>query len=456
MTSLRLSIENVPALPDGGPLTYSITGRRGIDIGRDAHLDWVLPDPNRVVSGKHAEIRYREGGYWLHDVSANGTYLNGDSARLGEPRRLRTGDRFEIGHYIIGVVVTGESLPPEPRVAPVAAPSSDLWSADPEEAAPPVHIPREKVYRPLHAQDFIDSASDLPAIQPGAGDPWSVPAPAAPEPRFEAPRFEKPRPRAPEPPAPEPAAPEPAAPAPLAWAEPEPAPPPDPIVTPMPVPARPEPMLAAPELRAAEPPPAPMMPRAGAGDADWVRRFEIGAGLPPGSLKDRPPEALAEEIGRMMRTATAELKMLMQARSESKSAMRSASHTIVQALNNNPIPFAPTAEDALRIMLAPQGKSYLAGEAALKKTFETLKAHQVDTFVAMQAALDGLVRELDPDAIEESLEPEGKVGGLFANRRARLWDVYRSRWQALGASHPDGIRGVFLSLFTARYDKRGG
>ena len=40
--TLRLSIENVDRLPDGGPLRIEVKGR-GLDLGRDAHLDWTLP-----------------------------------------------------------------------------------------------------------------------------------------------------------------------------------------------------------------------------------------------------------------------------------------------------------------------------------------------------------------------------------------------------------------------------
>ena len=49
----------------------AVTGKRGIDIGRDQHLDWTLPDPTRYISAKHCEVRYRDGGYWLYDVSTN-------------------------------------------------------------------------------------------------------------------------------------------------------------------------------------------------------------------------------------------------------------------------------------------------------------------------------------------------------------------------------------------------
>ena len=78
--TLRLSIENVDRLPDGGPIRIEVKGR-GLDLGRDSHLDWTLPDPGRSVSGKHCEIRYRDGGYWLYDVSTNGTFVNGQPVR---------------------------------------------------------------------------------------------------------------------------------------------------------------------------------------------------------------------------------------------------------------------------------------------------------------------------------------------------------------------------------------
>ena len=48
---LTLTIENQTALPDGGPLSVTTAGGRGLDIGRDQHLDWALPDPSRAISG---------------------------------------------------------------------------------------------------------------------------------------------------------------------------------------------------------------------------------------------------------------------------------------------------------------------------------------------------------------------------------------------------------------------
>jgi type VI secretion system protein ImpI len=80
--ALTLTIENESSLPDGGPLSVTASGGRGLDIGRDQHLDWALPDPSRAVSGRHCEIRFHDGGWWLRDISTNGTFVNGGEHRV--------------------------------------------------------------------------------------------------------------------------------------------------------------------------------------------------------------------------------------------------------------------------------------------------------------------------------------------------------------------------------------
>src|SRR4051794_31280984 len=106
---LCFTIENFPNLPDGGPISFTVTGKRSVDIGRDQHLDWTLPDPTRFISGKHCEVHYRDGAYWLHDVSTNGTFLNGSSQRVRSPHQLKDGDRLAIGQYIVAVSLDSAS-----------------------------------------------------------------------------------------------------------------------------------------------------------------------------------------------------------------------------------------------------------------------------------------------------------------------------------------------------------
>ncbi len=109
---IGLKIDNVDRLPNGGPLSYR-SHNRGFDIGRESR-DWTLPDPDKFISGRHCEVRYEGGAFWLYDVSRNGTFVNGASQRIASPYRLGHGDRLRIGRYIVSVSIGDEPIAPMP------------------------------------------------------------------------------------------------------------------------------------------------------------------------------------------------------------------------------------------------------------------------------------------------------------------------------------------------------
>ena len=90
-----------------------VFGEDGGSIGRSLQNDWILPDPDRYISGRHATIDCRGGIYYLLDTSTNGVYVNGDCEPIGKgnPRRLFNGDVLRFGDFEIEVTIDkGESL----------------------------------------------------------------------------------------------------------------------------------------------------------------------------------------------------------------------------------------------------------------------------------------------------------------------------------------------------------
>ncbi len=85
----------------------------GGTIGRSLRNDWILPDPDRFISGSHAAIDFKGGIYYLIDTSTNGVYINKEADPIGNgnPRRLFDGDRLRMGDFKFSVSVdSGESL----------------------------------------------------------------------------------------------------------------------------------------------------------------------------------------------------------------------------------------------------------------------------------------------------------------------------------------------------------
>lgn len=76
----------------------------GGTLGRSEQADWYLPDPERVVSGIHAEISFRQGDYFIVDKSTNGLFVNRAVDALGDhSHQLQSGDILCLGDYEIQV-----------------------------------------------------------------------------------------------------------------------------------------------------------------------------------------------------------------------------------------------------------------------------------------------------------------------------------------------------------------
>jgi type VI secretion system protein ImpI len=445
---LTLTIENETNLPDGGPLSFAVSGKRGLDIGRDTHLDWTLPDPTRFISGKHCEVRYRDGGYWLYDVSTNGTFLNGSDRRLKAPHRLRNGDRLSIGPYLIAVVVDGEeAAQPAPVIEQVSY--NELWR-EADDAAPPLdrallRTPRERS-APVKA-DFLDWAADVPETFDHESPRPSPPSAPVPQPD-EGDDFSWARGSTPQPPEPEPVPPVPSPRRPV-WVSNEPDGPW--VSAPAPQAERPEAAAAAPRQ------PAAAAAEAGSSTAPGERGFLLalarGARVPEHVFAGRDPDEVAEQLGVLMRLVAENMQQLLTARLQAKRLARSASQTMIQAVDNNPLKFSPSADDALRIMFGPPTRSYLDARRAFEQSFDDLKTHQIKTYAAMQQALRRLVADLDPQVIDRETEADRGIAAMVGSRKARLWDAYLARWQAKAGRQEGGLIDVFMDYFAEAYDR---
>jgi type VI secretion system protein ImpI len=449
--ALNLQLVNETTLPDGGPVSFRITGKRGIDIGRDAHLDWTLPDPTRYISSKHCEVRYKDGGYWLHDVSTNGTFLNGSGQRLPAPYRLRSGDRFTVGHYIVAVTVEGEEAA-QANAMPAPPPLGyhELWTDQGEIVPPPIdpkQLKAARLNKPIHS-DFLDWASDVPNPVPAAGSAQSTPSSRRPASAFASPAGSD-----------------------MDWAvglpSHVPAPPPPPPPTPAPrrpgVEAKretwedqigpgPSPGVAA---RVERPAPAPVPSAAAAPDA-LLRHIARAAGLPEDALAGKDPNAAAEQIGAILHLVTESLMQLLTARLQAKRLARVQAHTTIQAIDNNPLKFSPSAAEALRLMFGPANAGYLDAQRAIGQGFADLKAHEVKTYSAMRQAIGRLMADLDPQAIEQASDEGRGIAGLLMSRKAKLWDAYQARWDSKIGRDSGGAVEAFIRYFAEAYDRDGG
>ena len=101
---MQLSLTVLRCPDQVAPETRSVSGGE-FHVGRGPDVDWILPDPDRLLSKRHFAVAFLSGGWQVADTSTNGTYMNteADSIGRGTTRSLRDGDRLRLGAYEIEV-----------------------------------------------------------------------------------------------------------------------------------------------------------------------------------------------------------------------------------------------------------------------------------------------------------------------------------------------------------------
>lgn len=473
----------------------SLVGQRtlaggSLSIGRGTGNDWILTDPDRLLSKTHCAIVLQAGRCTLTDLSTNGTYVNGAREPVGRDGQvgLTDGDTIRFGDYAMTVALaasagggSGEGFDPfetERSADPLQGdPFEDPLAAEPVGSAGGFAHPLPSMPPALrHDDPFAADGGGLddllgppPAVEwRGPTQPDKVDAPAA---AFAAPRAlpaidpldfdaligdlalgEAPARDAPvraAPPAPaagtDPFASEPFAPEPFA---------PEPVrLAPAPTPSIPAP---PPQQSSRPPTPAatidtPVAAATGTAGAEaGLAAFLAGAGLPGLAGLPAPEEAL-HAAGRLFRLMVEGLREVLMSRAAIKNEMR-VEQTMLRARDNNALKFSITVEEALAALLLPHRTGYKPPEAATVEAFEDIRGHEVAVMAGVQTALLGLLRRFDPSELEKRLQPGMLDRVLASQRKARNWEMFCSAYRDIAAEASDDFHAVFGAAFARAYE----
>lgn len=87
-------------------------------VGRSPVADWVLPDPERIVSKAHCRIDRDVSGFVLTDTSTNGVEIDNEVVGFGLPRLLSDGNVVKLGDAVILVRLEAGAPLQEPAQSP--------------------------------------------------------------------------------------------------------------------------------------------------------------------------------------------------------------------------------------------------------------------------------------------------------------------------------------------------
>lgn len=398
-------------------------------IGRSSDNDWVLPDPERLVSSQHCVIQYKDGRYYLTDNSTNGVELvsAGIRMRRGNSEPLQDGELIRIGDYEIQARIDFNVQAVDSQ--PFAGESPNSFEAL---MGAVVNKPVPVIAPQFHGASSMDTLPDLFDFL----SPTTVPPPTvADHVPCEQHDFRPPTPVA---------APVPEKPVvsgsviPEDWDvfgdNPAPvAPPPAPVIPPPPV-------------------VEPVLPVADSQQPDLLQAFLRGAGLDQLRLDKAQAEAQMESIGRSYRLMVEGLIDVLRARASLKGEFR-MQQTMIQPAENNPLKFAPNADEALLLLLRHGNQAFMAPDLAVRDSFDDLRAHQLSVMAGVEAAIKHLLARFEPAQLEERMGKPGGLSSLFnGSRQAQYWQQFTELYGNISREAQEDFQDLFGREFSRAYE----
>lgn len=459
---LRLTITNYHKLTPGQRTEFELD-RGELKIGRNPENDWILPDPERLVSGQHCVIQLRDDTYYLTDNSTNGVQLVNAGVHIhrGNSEPLRDGERLRVGEYDILVQINDapQIINETPATSdPFAGLDTPITPQAPEAIpdaapAPPSREPIQSSSSPADIpSDLFDFLAPPPVPPPAVAD--HVPA--------ERHDFHPPEPQPPSAPQASETGATPEIPGnwePFAEQGIDPAPvaPPTPQAQPQPLPAEPENIDSSTPAPAApvDPLAAVSTPAPANGNSDVaLEAFLRGAGLDQLRIDRDETCAQMEAIGRSYRHMVEGLIEVLRARASLKGEFRMA-QTMIRPVENNPLKFAPNVDEALLLLLRAENQAFMPADQAIQASFDDLKAHQLAVMAGVQASIKHLLKRFQPAVLETRLSKPSGIGALLPGaRQAHYWELFTELYASISREAEDDFEDLFGREFSRAYEEQ--
>jgi type VI secretion system protein len=455
--------------PAGGGAARRIEVARRLTIGRGPGNDLVLADPNRHLSKNHCVIDYDGSGYVITDASANGVFLDNGAERLprGAPVPLAEGNVLRLGSHELTVAAIVPSQSPPLASQPLVDPAGDAgrgtaevdgFLSDPLAGPDEVDAARVRMADSMSNsdaspdRDFDSAPSALPMPvgqhipddidlfgEDRAEENWHVvsrPDHASSDQAF----FAAPR------------------------------------ATTEAIPEGWEMSVMAGPRRAGAPPPAISAVRPGAdsgphrqvkpasavsatsgavaGGEAGLAGFLGALGLAGTTLSEAEKVKFMRLAGGALAAAVRGLSEILATRADTKQEFR-IERTIIGPAANNPLKFAASVEEAMRIMLLDRTPGFLRAEDAVEEALRDIKSHQLAVLAGMQVALRTVISRFDPDRLERRLEQGSLIEGILpAARKARRWELFRALYKEIAAELEDDFQKAFGAEFARAYEEQ--
>ena len=392
-----------------------VFGISGGSIGRSSDNDWVLPDPMRYVSAHHARVSFRDGQFYLEDLSTNGVYVNDRPepvAKLGSGGyRLKNGDVLRIGDYQIVIALETETVSDIPQLDSAAAVPTSIHALHPIGRAAQTDIGAMLDLEELLVSDAGSGSGSFQPVNAYGQSISSGPTAAAGSAASAA------------------------------------------ALRPLPVQDPSEESLARRIARLARA--AGRDSRGAASPALYdvhsgLQAFCRGAGIDPEKLPAEAQTRLLHLVGQLVREALVGLKDLQRSRGEIRDRFR-IEMPPPEPDDPRPSLGRSTVDELLLELLVQHESRSIDAVQWLREAVDEGKSHEQATALAIRAAFIEFLDRLDPAELEARFERAARRGKARSADKAQYWELFTTFYRNLIEMPADHLPHTFVEAFATAY-----
>lgn len=470
MKQLTLRITSFHRLTPDQVATKTFDRVGGV-IGRSADSDWILPDPEKIVSSTHAVISFEAGSYSVTDYSTNGLFINRsvEPVGKGQSRLLQDGDYLQIGEYEIEVVVRNHEAMDYEHAGGVQVQKQSHYQGAPhiEAARHNEAIPAYQELATSQQTGYEQNAHEAQASPNPLNESYSAPAPnntlapvLTPAQTSTDKAIDAAQQISPSQPIPE------------EWeqsiqggiktgqsVQPQ----PQPQSLPQQENIQPQQTQLEPKAEQQIVPPMTTAPvtqhTVAASENNGAENAQVcltallkGLGLTAEEIQLSNQPEFFHRLGAALKLSLQGMLDILRARASMKSEFR-VMQTTIRTQENNPLKFSINVDEAIRNLFARRIPGFLSWDQAIQECFKDMSSHELALMAGTEGAVNAVLDQLSPEnfAVEEdnnkSLEKWIPVA-----KKARHWDRYKEQYKRVNEELGQGSGKRFSEEFAEAYE----
>jgi type VI secretion system protein ImpI len=394
----------------------ALDGKMELTLGRSESCDWVLSDPEKIISSYHARIELVNNSAYIYDMSTNGVFLNRsvEPIKKGLPQLITHGDVIAIGDYEIEAAISlhqsasaadhlrnDQAIQPVPfNEAFIPAESSNLLAKN----EPFCHEKDDHFHDQLKQQrlENADVMSLNSVLNSSPDDAFSFPS-------FE-PSIDN-------------------------------------------IPIVPESMssLSSKMKRREE----PVSSQENHTASSLQAAFFKGLGIDPSIVSSENPERWWFQLGVVTRDSVEGIMSTLHNRSAFKQSTR-INQTTFRRVENNPLKFSSDFEDAMHNLLLRKTTGFLPPEKAVKAAFRDLERHEEALHAGVSGAVSALMKLFDPKMVEANIEqssPSSNAGRWALFQGKKQWLYYKKTYSQITQDIENQTSAFYMEDFAKFYEQ---